>query len=433
MIEPETPVAAPRSGGTVPHGALPGWMEPLAGRVYYGWVVLGAVSVTELVSWGILYYTFAVFVTPMAAELGWSPVALSGGFSIALLCSGLAAVPIGRWLDAHGPRALMTAGSLLASTVLVAWSRVETLWAFYLVMGSLGLAMAAVLYEPAFAIVTTWFRRDRGRALTVLTFFGALASTIWIPLANWLVTAVGWRQALVMLAATLAVITVPPHLLLLRRRPADLGLQPDGAPLAAESATSECGAERHVALHVAVRERSFWWLAFALAASTFAGVALTVHLIMYLRVQGHSAMFAATVAGLFGLMSLVGRLVLGPLGDRYARQRVTVGLLGLQLAGLALLALAPSAAGVLAAVALCGAGFGTLTIMRAALLAERYGAEHYGSINGTLSLVLTAAKTVAPVVAGAVAVWGGYRAMLGVLVGLLAAGMLALLQPSASR
>ena len=65
--------------------------------------------------------------------------------------------------------------------MLLAWSRVESLWAFYLVMGGLGLAMAAVLYEPAFALVATWFRRDRGRALTVLTFFGALASTIWIP------------------------------------------------------------------------------------------------------------------------------------------------------------------------------------------------------------------------------------------------------------
>ena len=92
--------------------ALPGWFQPLAGRVYYGWIVLGAVSVTELVSWGILYYTFAVFVTPMAAELAWSPTALSGAFSVTLLCSGLAAIPVGRWLDRHGPRALMTTGSL---------------------------------------------------------------------------------------------------------------------------------------------------------------------------------------------------------------------------------------------------------------------------------------------------------------------------------
>lgn len=410
---------------------LPVWLRPLAGRVYYGWIVLGAVSMTELVSWGILYYTFAVFFTPMQAEFGWSPVALSGGFSIALLCSGLAAVPVGRWLDRHGPRALMSFGSLLASVVLVAWSRVEALWAFYCVMGGLGLAMAAVLSEPAFAIVATWFRRERGRALTVLTFFGALASAVFIPLTTWLVEALGWRGALLALATTLAVLTIPPHLLLLRRRPEDLGLHADGAGSSEASTVVVAAAEPSVAPRMALREPRFWWLTFAFAASVFAGVALTVHLIPYLLAAGYGRSFAATVAGLFGLMSLAGRLLLGPLGDRYRRQHVTTALLALQLAGLVVLALAPSVPGVLAAVALCGAGAGTLTIMRAALLAERYGPTHYGSINGTLSVALTGVKTLAPLLAGVLISYaGGYAVLWWTLCALLAAGVLALLRRS---
>src|SRR5919202_7006707 len=109
-------------------------VQPLAGRVYYGWIMLGAVSITEVVSWGILYYAFTVFVAPMQAGLGWSRVAITGAYSLALLCSGLAAVPVGRWLDRHGPRALMTAGSILGTLMLLAWSQVQQLWVFYLVM-----------------------------------------------------------------------------------------------------------------------------------------------------------------------------------------------------------------------------------------------------------------------------------------------------------
>src|SRR5262245_24329507 len=101
---------------------------PLSRRIYYGWVMLGAVAVTEVVSWGILYYSFAVFVAPMHAELGWSRVAITGAYSLALLCSGLAAVPVGRWLDRHGARTLMTAGSIAASLLLLAWSQVQHMW-----------------------------------------------------------------------------------------------------------------------------------------------------------------------------------------------------------------------------------------------------------------------------------------------------------------
>ena len=86
-MDPKTPIAASHRAADRGHRRHPPWVPSVLQGVYYGWIVLGAVSVTELVSWGILYYTFAVFVTPMAAELGWSPVALSGGFSIALLCS----------------------------------------------------------------------------------------------------------------------------------------------------------------------------------------------------------------------------------------------------------------------------------------------------------------------------------------------------------
>lgn len=397
------------------------------GKLYYGWVILSAVSITEVISWGILYYAYTVFVAPMQQELGWSPVAMSGAYSAALLSTGLAAVPMGVWLDRHGPRVLMTVGSIAATLLLVAWAQVHDLWVFYLIMIGIGLASAAVHYEPAFVIVATWFRHQRGRALTVLTFFGAWASFVFIPLSQWLVTHFGWRPALLALALLLALITIPIHALILRRRPEDLGLVPDGEEELADT-TRTLPAEQSITTRNALRDPHFWWLSFAVATSNIATVAMTVHLIAYLIDRGHSSGFAATVAGLFGLMSLAGRLLIGPLGGRYSRVGITAVLLGMQALGLLILLFLPTTIGALVYAALFGAGSGTMTIMRAALVAERYGPAHYGRINGAQNLFLTGARTLAPIGAGALAVaLGGYGGMLGVLIVLTLLGSVSML------
>ncbi|HEX5497621.1 MAG TPA: MFS transporter, partial [Thermomicrobiales bacterium] len=115
-------------------------------RLYYGWVIASTLAVTETASWGILYYTFAVVLAPMQRDLGWSTAAITGAYSLALLVAGLAAPFVGRWLDRHGPRALMTAGSIAGSGLVFAWSRVHDLVAFYLIWLGIGLALAATLY-----------------------------------------------------------------------------------------------------------------------------------------------------------------------------------------------------------------------------------------------------------------------------------------------
>src|SRR5712691_11229641 len=166
----------------------------------------------------------------MEAELGWSRAATTGAFSLALVVSGVGAIPVGRWLDRHGPRLLMTAGACVGPLLVLAWSRADNLAGFYLLWAGIGLVMAAVLYEPAFAVVAVWFDRQRTRALTAVTLIAGFSSTIFLPLAAWLVQVQGWRSALVSLAAILAIGTIPAHALLLRRRPEDLGLHPDGAP-----------------------------------------------------------------------------------------------------------------------------------------------------------------------------------------------------------
>jgi MFS family permease len=368
--------------------------------LYYGWVLVLALGITETISWGVLYYAFGVLLAPMEAELGWSRGVLTGAFSVAVLLSGLGAIPVGRWLDRHGARGLMTLGSCLGALLVLAWSRVSGVGAFYLVWAGIGLVQATVLYEPAFAVAAQWFRRRRGRALTVITLIAGFASTIFLPLAAWLVQQQGWRGALVSLAAILAVGTIPPHALLLRRRPEDIGLQPDGEP-AAPAPTTTAAPVEGIPLAEALRDSRFYWLTLAFCLSTLAAFGMTVHLVPALLERGFDPTLAATLAGLIGAMQVAGRLVLGPVSDRRPLSGLAPMVLALQpLAFLALL-LVPGLVGVVVFVALFGAAKGILTLIRPAFVAELYGRAHYASIAGVLAFVVTLANAAGPVGLGA--------------------------------
>lgn len=399
----------------------PAWWP--TGRIFYGWVIAGTLAVTETISWGVLYYAFSVFLVPMQRELGWSPAVLAGAFSLALLVSGLAAPLVGRWVDRRGGRVLMTGGSILGSLLLLAWSRVQVDQAplFYVIWAGLGLAMAATLYEPAFAVVTAWFERGRGRALLLLTLVAGFASTIFLPVATWLVAALGWRGALVALAGLLAATTVPAHALVLRRRPADLGLTIDGGAIPADPAVSEPATG--VTARTALRDPGFWLLALAFFLGMLSTVAVGVHLIPYLITSGYSAGFAATATGLIGAMQVVSRVVVTAAGGRWPRVWLLAIVLVLQAVALIVLLIWTRPVGVIAAVILLGAGRGAMTLMRATIVAERYGRAHFGAVNGTVALFVGAAAALAPIGAGlAYDLANSYRP---VFLGLAAACLLA--------
>jgi MFS family permease len=311
-------------------------------------------------------------------------------------------MPVGRWLDRHGPRALMALGSCAATLLVLAWAVVHELTAFYLVWAGIGVTLAAVLYEPAFFVVATWFTRQRGRALTVLTFIAGFASVIYIPLAGWLVQRQGWRGALVTLAFILGAGTIPLHALVLRRRPEDLGLTPDGVPLNPPAGPLETVAIFGVSMQAALRAPAFWWLSVAFFLSQLATAAVAVHLVPYLIDVGYDTRFAALATGLIGTMALPGRLIFTPLGDRLPRHQVTACLFGLQTVALLVLLRFHSLIGIYTFVALFGIGFGAMTPARAALVADLFGPAHYGKINGVLALFVTGSRAVAPVSAGVV-------------------------------
>lgn len=392
---------------------LPTWWP---GDWYYGWALVGVLGLTATVSYGVLWYGFAAFITPIGAELGWTKTQITGAFSLAQLVAGASAIPVGRWVDRHGSRGLMTAGSLLAALLLVAWSQVRSLGAFYALWALMGVAMSAVLYEPAFAVIATWFRTRRSAALTVLTFLGGFASVIFVPLATVIVARQGWRAALVILAVIYAVLTVIPHALLLRRRPDDVGQAPDGEPVSATDTSGLAAASpspiaiagspslatskhevANAGARAIVRSTSFRWIAVAFTLSGLTTTAVAVHLVPLLLDRGFGAAFAGGAMGLLGLMALPGRLIFTPLGGRWPRGVVTASIFGLSAIALAVLIATRSAMGVWVFVALFGAGFGAITPARAALVGDIVPPSAYGRVNGVLALIVSLARAAAPV------------------------------------
>ena len=178
--------------------------------------VLAALCVTEVVSWGVLYYAFPVALASITADTGWSASATTAAFSGGLVVSALAGIPVGRWLDRFGPRRVMTAGSLLAAPAAGGDRAGADAWPGSSPPGwSPGWPWRRSSTRPAFAALTRWYGPGRVRALTTLTLVAGLASTIFAPLTSLLLDHLSWRATYLVLAVVLAVVTVPLHALAL--------------------------------------------------------------------------------------------------------------------------------------------------------------------------------------------------------------------------
>lgn len=383
---------------------------------YYGWYIAVTLALTETISWGIVYYSFSVFLTPMQAELGWTRSELTGGFSLALLVAGAMAFPVGAWIDRHGPRLLMTVGSVAASVLVIAWSQVTDQTTFYVIWIGLGMSAAAVLYDPAFAVIAQWFSQRRGSALAIVTFAAGFASTIFLPLSDALLRAFGWRTAVLLLGIFLAIMTIPLHALMLRRHPDELGLLPDGIT---RHSAEKIPARRDVSFRNAIRNRVFWLLTLSFGLASLAAAAIRVHFIPFLIGSGIESSTAAFATGAIGIMQVAGRVVFAPLERRWSSIVIVIGIFALQAAAMAILLLgqAPLMLGLF--ILIFGAAQGAATLARPSILAELYGSSHYGRISSVMTIFLTISGTSAPLGASLIFdATGSYQPVLWIIVAL---------------
>ncbi|WP_246264180.1 MFS transporter [Acrocarpospora pleiomorpha] len=377
----------------------------------HGWRMVAALAVTQTIGYGVLYYAFSVFLTPMTRDLRATGAQVAAGLTISILIAALCAPLAGRWLDARGGRGLMTAGSILGATAVLAWSRVENLFQLYAVSAVIGVACAMVLYESAFAVIVSWFDdKSRPNALLAITIVAGFASAIFLPLTGLLVEWYGWRQALVILALTYGLTAIPLHALVLRRRTHPRPRH-----------------ERDGIVKAATRTRPFWLLVIAFTANGGAVAVMSVLLITYLIHLGHTPVLAAALAGLLGVLSVTGRLLTTGLQRRLPAALIAAAIFALQgIAVLLLPLLGRTVPGAVGCVLLFGLGFGIASITLPHLLVDRYGTAAYATLSGRIAVFSVADKALAPLGAVALAQTTGYGWVMGTVAAAcaLAAGAL---------
>ena len=373
---------------------------------FYGWIIVAVAFVTMGV--GVNVRTaFSLLFPPILAEFGWTRAVTAGAFSFGFLVGAAGSPALGRLMDRRGPRLVMEIGVALMASGLIAASAIREPWHLYATLGVLvGGGSICLSYTGQGLYLPNWFERRRGLAMN-LAFSGVgVGSIIVLPWVQSLIERVGWRSACWWLGIVVLVLLAPLNLLL-RKRPEDLGLAPDG------DRRSDVGSERP-ALHVvdpawvavewtvarSLRTARFWWIAVGYLSGLYAWYAVQVHQTKYLLEIGFSPGEAASALGLVSLVAVPGQILLGHLSDRIGREWIwTVGNVGFVLCCIALLLLrqSPTITLLVLMVAAQGVlGYGLVSVI-GAIPADIFQGPHYGAIFGSLM--------VASIVGGAAGPW----------------------------
>jgi MFS family permease len=352
-----------------------------------------------------------VLLIPLEQSLGAPRWLVAGAFSFGLLISALAAPTVGRLTDRGQGPAMMRAGGLIGAALLIAWALVPTLWMTYVAWGGLGLSMAAILYEPVFAMVGRAFSDAEGRlrAIATVTVLGGLASTAFLPGTQALVNRFGWRGAVVALAMVLAISALAVTHVAFR----DLEW----------STRSVREALRGGPGGPAIDLRGLNRLAVIFAISIVVNAAVVSNLVAALIDRGLTATLAASVAGTFGLMQVPGRLLLTNRSFTPHPLNLLLFSFGIQVIGLGVLMVHGTGA-MWAGVILFASGAGLTTLARPFLVLHEYGPEHAGYANGVIARSQQLARAAGPVAAAAMATATGYGPVFATCAGLLTVGML---------
>jgi len=359
-------------------------------------------SVAQLISWGSIFYMFALVMEPVERELSMTRAQASLGFSIALMAEGLLAYPVGRWIDRGHERAVMTGGSVLVAAAMLLHSAIHSAEGFYLSWLMLGAGMSATLYSPAFAVVTRRFPHDFRRAIITLTFLGGLASTVFIPLTSWLIAQFGWRHALWCLAAIHLLVCVPLHWRVLRTRqpqtapPAESPVATHATPTGARPAPAASLALSHY-----LRSAPFLLIGVFVVLMMAITSALPAHMISLLRENGLSEAWVIIIPASIGVIQVLGRALLYFFEhhfDVHMANRIIPCLVPLGLA--ALLAGGGNGWAAMVFVLLYGMGNGMMTIVKGTAIAQYVNRDHVASLNGALGLPLAFTRALAPWLVG---------------------------------
>ncbi len=391
-------------------------------KVFYGWWIVLATHVICMIGYGTWLYSFGVFFKPMSAEFGWTRAMTAGAYSLRSIEGGIASPVVGWAVDKYGSRIVILFGAVVSGASFAMMPLVNSLLGFYLVYGILlSTGMSAMLYLPAWTVIAKWFKRRLSAAMALLAVGAGIGGLICAPASAFLIERFGWRSAFVILGVVIWVVAIPLSLVV-RDSPAKMGLAPDGDPLpegspqeddsAADSKSrpSAPPASGEYTLKQALKSSVFWMLALAFFFFGMAHSTVTVHTVPALTDAGIPETTAALSFGLLTLVSVIGRLGFGFLGDYVSKRYLFMVAYALTGLGLLVLMDADTMPRVYLFIFLFGVGFGGTVPLMPAIRAEYFGVSALGKIQGFMNPVMMFASALGPIFAGSVFdATGSYR------------------------
>jgi MFS family permease len=367
---------------------------------YFGWWVVGATAAIVFLTGGTFFYGFSALFNPIVAEFGWSRASVAFAFSLRSEVGGIASPIVGWTVDRIGSRRLMMAGIFFVSAGFVLMSRMQSLPFFYFSVVVIAIGMSATAGPVGMVAIAHWFNKRRGRALSFMTA-GAGTSGVMVLVLEGMISSFGWRDALVILAVVQLLVCLP-LAMSIRDKPEDMGLLPDGEPIAEDSGTPRLSlSQEGLTLRRAVRLRAFWQMAFAVMLVNVGMIAVIVHQIPFFTESlGVSDGTAAALVTAMTLTSLLGRFGMGQLADMIDKRWVLATSFATCALALVLFATLTEAWQIAYALPVFAIGWGGIIPVRPAFQAEYFGMRAFGAIQGIVFTVATLGGLVGPVFAG---------------------------------
>ena len=401
-------------------------------HVFYGWWIVGASFLIALYVGGVVFYGFTTIFEPIAHELGWSYTQISFAASLRGLEMGLIAPLVGILVDRWGPRRLIFSGAVVTAAGLILLSRTTSLGMFYGAFALIAIGMSCCTMTVLMTAIANWFQQKVGMASGIaVSGFGF--SGILIPVIVRLIEMYDWRITMIILALGM-LITVLPLSFFFRHKPEQYGYLPDGqleTPVTLHNGSVRSQTiEADVKVKQVLRSSTFWRIALAFMCHFMLVNATVTHVMPYLSSIGMRRARSSFVATAIPLMSIVGRLGLGWLGDKLDRRWVTAG--GFAMTGFGLLCFEyASTAGtwlLIPFLILFGIGYGGCSAIRPSLAREYFGRTNFGTVLGLIIGVNTLGGIISPPLAGWVYDnWGSYHGIWFVFAGLPVAALISIL------
>lgn len=411
-------------------------------KIFYGWYIVGVGFICYLGSSFALSSTLSIFMKPLTAEFGVSRGVFSFARSGEVMLSSVIAALAGPLIDRRGARWLIVAGALVGGAGFILLSQVQEFWQF-MVVRWLPITVGDTLmgYMVVNVMISRWFIRRRGRAISIANTGNGIAKASMPLLAVWLFALVGWRSTWMVFGLLTLALVVLPAFLVVRRSPEDMGLQPDGAlapPGPGPGGAPDRAAREPIAPDVpwtrreAVGTSTFWLLVVTYGTVTFGIIGLNLHIFPYITDIGHSPETAAAVMGMMALTQMAGNLVWGVVGEHMDVRKAAAVQFLLQVCGLGL-ALAPlGPASVYLGFLVYGFGLGGILVIRELLWANYFGRVSLGRVRNLGIMITRVFTTVGPPFFGFFHDYtGSYFLSFGVFIGalLLSAFLILVVRP----